>query len=365
MTPDPTQGLMGALSALDAPATPPATPAVETPAAAAEPSSPPADPIKEIESTAPAPELTGLPIDELHVAPEPKPTEPGQKPDKVSYKLEELQKQTKTLTAEMATERAAKAQLETKLAEIEAKATKADELQKQIEEYEQEMLAVRIEKSREYQEAVKKPTDAIVAKLDKLATKHSIDYDKLAEILDTEDEDAATDKLNSLVSGMDVPVTDIVAITQLRAAYAPIKAKQTELYTKADKVLLELEARGKQQDEASVIAAAEERRKVFPTVAAKVVSSIPEFKDIFDAVTPAVVDTDTTKLDVTTQGYNHLAGLALPKVVAAHRKLQKDNDELLMELASYRKATTAPGQFTQQTGSNPPKDLNQALSGFN
>lgn len=332
------------------PAAPPAPPQA----------APPADPVQEIAADAPSPDEPSLPIDDLAdppADPEPSPD----KKDKVAFAMKELREEVKKWKTETEAERQAKAQLESRLADLEAKAKLADEMKPKLEEYEQEMLAVRIEKSAEYQEHVAKPVARINAELADIAKRNSLDFEKLADIMDMEDKTAAKTALNDLVSGLDVPVSDMVDLLNLKAEYLPIKAKQQELYAKADRVLLELEARGQQKSEAEILAAAEARERAFPVITGKLARSLPYFKDIIETASAAAKDTDPGALDTNTATYNHIVGLALPKIARAFMALSKEKDELLDELAGLRKVTTLPGGFTSTPGGAPPKDLASAL----
>lgn len=360
--PTPTNDLYAALAGqlLPPEEAPPAAPPAADPPAPAAPPTPPPDPVKEIAAAAPPPDEPALPIDEIN-EPADEPEPPADKKDKVAYAMKELREEVKKWKTETEAERQSKAQLESRIAELEAKAKIADELKPKLEEYENEMLAVRIEKSKEYIEHVKVPSDRISKELADIASRNGIDFDRLAVVMDMEDKAEAKAALNELVSGLDVPVADMVDLLNLKAEYLPIKAKQQELYAKADKLLLEIDARGKQKTEAEILAAAEERERAFPVITGKLTRSLPFFKDFIESAAETAKTADPSALDQNTAIYNHVVGLALPKIAKAFMALSKEKDDLLDELAGFRKVTSVPGGFTRTQGERP-KSLEEALA---
>lgn len=323
---------------------------------------PPKAPLEDLAGGKPEPTIPKLPIDDLK---EPEPSKPdGTEPakvDKVERRIEALKKEQKEIQAALEAERQSKTTLEARAAELEAQAKRAEELEKKISDYENEMLAVRLERSKEYQELVAAPAKAISEELAEIAGRHDIDYAKLEAIMDMDDKAAAKKALTDLTSGMDFPTADMVDLLDLRARYQPVKAKDAELRSKADKILLDIEAREKTMSEQELAARSVERKKVFSAVVNQVTTALPEFSTVFSEAADKLAGTDPATLDVSTQGYNHLAGMALPQIIREFRKAVKERDELLDELSGFKKASSAPGGFTQQRGGEPPKDLTEAL----
>lgn len=343
------------------PATPAAEPAPEpTPAAAAEPTPAPEPP-----QTPPA-DLPDLSDDEtpeflkkeLGVA-EPEKTEDA-KVDKVEYRFKELKEEVKRLKTETEAERNAKAQLEAKLKELEVSATKAKEYEAKLQEYENEMLVVKLEKTQAFQDQVAKPAREIATKIGKIAERYDIDYDALADAIENPEDEAYESKLNDLLSGLQVSPMDVVALANARSAMKPVMEKREQLYANADKALLELQARGERETAEQIAARAEERRDAVPLITRQIGKFIPFAKTMAEEAAQEVADIDPDALPEQEKVYNLIARKTFSKLATQHAAILKERDELLEELAAYRQAKPGVSNFTRSKG-EPPKDLASAL----
>ena len=135
------------------------------------------------------------------------------------------------------------------------------------------------------------------------------------------------------------------------------------MYANADKVLAELEVAKVQETQQAALARAEERKRVAPTVADVLIKKFPLIKDDISALVDAAANADPDALDVPNKVFNHLAGLALSKVVQKATALQNERDQLLDELDTLRKSLPNIGGngFTPNTDGSRPNSFLEAV----
>jgi hypothetical protein len=320
------------------------TPApVETPPEVT-PLAPTGGPLAEIEEKPPE---SKLPIDDDEPEEAPPAGEQTEPKDKAGYRIQELKSEIKSYEQQIAAERQAKAQLESQVAELKAKADLLAEMEQKVQSYEDEMSVVRLEKTQPYQEQVAKPIREIITSAIALADKYSIDSEELLEALEMSDQDAAEDKINELISGLELRPSDLTKVFGFRDKVQPLLAKRNEMFSRAEEVLREVEVSVERDREREALSRAEERRKVVPTVADRVSAKLPFLKDVVDTLKASVAETDLDALDTSNKAYNHLAGLAIPKMAKMLKAVQSERDGLLDELDQLRKTLpNLDGGFT-------------------
>ena len=228
---------------------------------------------------------------------------------------------------------------ESRLEELRAQAEEAAQLKEKLESYESEMSVVRLERTPAFIEAVSKPVQEIEDTAKEIAERYGIDADKLFQAFDGETEKERRALLKEATDGLEVDRDDDFELRDLIKRYIPIKAKKNELYDNADKALAELAARAEQDTAAKAAERAVERSKSMDLVAKRITTAAPSLTDF---VTKDVInrakDTDVDALDAEKKAYNHLAGLALPKLEKAYADIITERDNLLDELAFYSKS---------------------------
>jgi len=309
---------------------------------------PPADPVKELNEEDPT--KSKLPIEEEDEA---EPTEPEPTGDKVGRRIELLKGEIKTIYKPKITELETTLQTkEARIAELEATAAKAAELEEKIAQYEKEMSVVRLEQTTEFQEMVTKPLKEMSDKVTSIAEAYEIDTAKLVAAVAEPDETKRRALFKDLTSGVDVDVEDQIALRNIAAKTHEIYAKEDELYKNADGALAELAARREGETAAQAAARAEERAKASDVAASAIAKALPFLNDLMPDITKKVKDTPLETLDPTRAAYNALAGEILPKVKKQLTDLTNERDSLLDELSSYRKATPRVGGTMGSTPTN-------------
>ena len=340
----------------------PAAPEPEAPPAApvAEPKvTPPADPLKEL-STPETPEFK-LPIDEEE--PEKAAEDPDTSEIKAGRRIKELKDEVKTKWQPKVAElEQTKTQLESRVAEMEARLAAVEELETKVKTYEEEMSVVKLEKHPRYIKEVREPLQAKVSEATALAKKYDISTDDLLDALEISDASEAETKLEELTSGLDVRPLDLLKLIQLHGAVQPILAKRDELLAKADQALAELQHAGEKEAQQVSLARAEERKQIVPAIAERLMAKLGFIKDDIPALAEATAATDLEALDTPNRVYNHMAGLSLPKVLAKAGAIQRENDRLLDEIESLKKALPRlDGGLVSSGGTTKPKNFLEAM----
>ena len=342
----------------------PAAPAAPEPVAppAPEPVAPePVTPLKEIEKLADPPDLGKLPIDDVE---DDAPPEPVEKGDKVGRRIEALKTEIKaTWKPKVAELEQTKAQLEAQLLELKGSSGTVEELRQKIASYETEMSVVKLERTEAFKETYQKPMDAIESKAREIAETYGLEIPKLFQAFAATEEKDRRALLKETLSGLEIDDDDRDLLRDLIRDAQPLYAKRDELYANADKALLELEARKEKETAEQASARAEERVRTTDLVVGRIASKLPFLKEIVSGVADTVKSTNLENVGVEMQTYNALAGETLPKVAKMVRELQNERDQLLDELAAYRKASPRiDGGFrAAAAGESKPKTLEAAL----
>jgi hypothetical protein len=330
--------------------TPPEPPAPAPEPVTPEPAKadPPADPVKELNEEDPT--KSKLPIEEEDEA---EPTEPEPTGDKAGKRIQALKEEIKTIYKPKLTELETTLQTkEARIAELEATAAKASELEAKIAQYEKEMSVVRLEQTTEFQEMVTKPLKEMSDKVSSIAEAYEIDAAKLVAAVAEPDETKRRALFKDLTSGVDVDLDHQIELRNIAARTHEIYAKEDELYKNADGALAELAARREGETAAQAAARAEERAKASDVAASAITKALPFLNELMPDITKKVKDTPLETLDPTRAAYNALAGEILPKVKKQLTDLTNERDSLLDELSSYRKATPRVGGTMGSTPTN-------------
>ncbi len=345
-------------AAPEATATPEAPPVEpETPAAPAVPE----DPLKELSK----PETPGfkLPIDDEGAEEEKEELSPDVLEIKAGRRIKELKEEVKTKWQPKVAElEQTKAQLESRVAEMEARLAAVEELETKVKTYEEEMSVVKLEKHPKYIREVREPLQAKVTEATAIAKKYDIPTEDLLDALEIGDAAEAEAKLEALTSGLDVRPLDMLKLVQIHGAVQPILAKRDELLSKADQALAELQVAGEKEAQQKSLARAEERKQIVPVITERLMAKLGFIKDDLLALADATAATDLDALDTPNLVYNHMAGLAMPKVLAKTSAIQRENDHLIDELSALKK--TMPrleGGLSSGGESSKPKDFLEAI----
>ncbi len=356
MTPDditaPADGFIARVSArmAEAPVEPAPepikAPAAPEPATSPEPASAAEPEIPEVPDEAEEVEVDdfGLPID--------KPVEPDPADDKPEEGEDDLDPKArhawKTVRTELKSEKAARQAAEAKLAEIEARLNEREastpdltELQAKVAEYEKVLAVTKLEASPAYQEAVEKPFQAVITRLDEIAAQYEIDNIALSKAVAIPDKKERAAALKDLLVGVDDD--DRLEVRELARNVEKIVEKQAELVTNADKALAELEAEAEKKQAAEIAARAEERKQTVAKVIPHIAKKVPSFAAQIEALAGKIADTDLAARPVTRQVFDAAAGELLPTVLADRAKLLKDLQDALEENEKLRRSTPGSG----------------------
>ena len=308
----------------------------------------PVDPIKALDDAAPQddPDSMNLPIDDMGGdEPEPEGSEdnPYDKGTPQHRRFEQFRKETGTLKTELDAERQTRAQLESRVKEIEAAAARAQELEEKIKGYEAKITVTNLTESEAYQEQIAKPLIGILERSDAIADSYGIDRDKLAETLEITDERTRKAAFKELTSGLDIDPDDALAMRELAREVQPLKARREELLANADKALTELSANKTRAEQEQTLRAAEERKETVDKVAKHITTKLPFIKTLegvdFDGLVDSVKESDFNSLDTPNKAYSQIAAQLLPRLVRSYDKAIKEVERLSDDLAKYRNQT--------------------------
>jgi hypothetical protein len=306
----------------------------------------PKEPVKSIDDAVveDEPEVK-LPIDEEPpVKDEPKDEEPDLTgmSAKAGERFKQLRTEAKELKSKLAAEAQAKAQLESRLKELEGKTGMTEEVEKKLAEYELELAVSRLEATDAFKAEVTKPLADIATTAEAIADKYSIDMSKLLDAIalsDTEKQDEAFEELL-----VDVSERDRSKIYALAEKLPTIMERRSELYSKREEALAELEAKKTAAEQATALERAKERKAAVELVVKRVSDKLPFLKSesfSLDPVKAAVAESDFDAADTTVKAYNAVAGQLVPQLARAYDTALKEIETLTDELEKYRKTTPA------------------------
>jgi hypothetical protein len=332
-----------------------------------EPVKPDPEPVKSIDDAVveDEPEVK-LPIDEdPPVKDEPKDEEPDLTgmSAKAGERFKQLRTEAKELKSKLAAEAQAKAQLESRLKELEGKTGMTEEVEKKLAEYELELAVSRLEATDAFKAEVTKPLADIATTAEAIADKYSIDMSKLLDAIalsDTEKQDEAFEELL-----VDVSERDRSKIYALAEKLPTIMERRNELYSKREEALAELEAKKTAAEQATALERAKERKAAVELVVKRVSDKLPFLKSesfSLDPVKATVAETDFDAADTTVKAYNAVAGQLVPQLARAYDTALKEIETLTDELEKYRKTTPAfKGTAAPAPAGSEPTDFVSAI----
>ena len=262
------------------------------------------------------------------------------------YRIQELNKEIKEkLTPRISELEQTVTQREARILELQGLAARSSELETKLKDMETEISVVRLERTEAFQKEIEQPRKACEDKIKEFASAYGLDTRELFAAVVEADPGKRKAAIRALTSGLDIDRDDDDVLRDAVKDAHAIFAKQDELYANADKALAELEARKQQEGEASAAVRAEERVRAADIVATRVSKALPFLKDIVDSVVGVVKESDPDVLDVHNKAYNHLAGVALPKLATQYASVVAERDALLDEIASYQKSGARVGDL--------------------
>jgi len=285
-----------------------------------------------------------LPIDEEVPEPEPKEDEPDLTgmSAKAGERFKQLRTEAKELKNKLAAEAQAKAQLESRLKELEGKTGMTEEVEKKLSEYEMELAISRLEATDAFKAEVTKPLADIAEVAELIAGKYSLDVSKILDAIslsDTEKQDEAFEELL-----VDVSERDRSKVYALAEMLPDIMARRAELYEKREEALQELEAKKTAAEQTAALERAKERKAAVELVVKRVTDKLPFLKSesfALDPVKDAAENTDYDAEDITVKAYNAVAGKLVPQLAKAYNDALSEIEKLSDELEKYKKTSPA------------------------
>lgn len=305
-----------------------------------------------------------LPIDEDE------PEEPEEEPDTTGMtktageRFKALRAEQKALKTELATKAQAEAAALARVKELEAVSGNAEQLKKELEELKLKQVVYNLEDTPEYIAAVKEPMSKLAATAKEIATKHSIDVNKLLDAIAIEDTAEQDEAFDDLLTG--VSDRDKIKVFALAEQLPKIMEESSKLKANSEQVVAELKARKEQSEQEATLEAAKARKAAVELVAVRVAAALPFLKEgdnfNLDVVKSAVAEADFDSADVTTKAYNAYAGKLIPQLAKAYSLRGKEIEQLTDELAKYKKASpSVKGSSSSATPVDPNVSFAQAV----
>ena len=260
-----------------------------------------------------------------------------------SERFKTLRTEQKALKLELATKAQAEAAALARVKELEAITGESERMKKELEELKLKQVVYALEDTPEYTSAVTEPMSKLASTAKEIATKHSIDVNKLLDAIAIEDQSEQDEAFDELLTG--VSDRDKIKVFALAEQLPKIMEERTKLQANSEQVVAELKARKEQSEQAATLEAAKTRRAAVELVAVRVAAALPFLKEgnnfDLDVVKNAVAEADFDSADVTTKAYNAYAGKLIPQLAKAYSLRGKEIETLTDELAKYKKASPA------------------------
>lgn len=272
----------------------------------------------------------------------------------------------KKLKSSLRTEQERAADLERQLTELREKSADSEELTKlkeQVEQYEAELAAYKVEATAEYKASVQEPIQKVLDFANALADKYEVDANRLIDALGETDESKQDEMLSELLTGFSD--RDKVKLYQAAAEIPTILKREQEIRENSKEALRELEEKQTLAQKEAAEKARAEMEQSLDTVWQKLQEKVPLFEseDATLQRTLAKVKADAKAIDLgsvdnNTRAFATYAGLMLPVVLREFKTLQARTDELSKELAVARGSSpgAAPRTSDRETR-RPPADL--------
>lgn len=256
---------------------------------------------------------------------------------------------------ELASERAAREQLEARLAELEAADSSVEELRQRVTEYEEQLSIVKLESTAAYKDQVQEPLNFIVDSLSDIATRNEIDSDALIDAVALSDQAAQDAAFEDLLAGMSE--RDKLKVYALAEEIEPIMQRRQKLFDNVDAALSELEEQQRIAEENAAVERMQKRKGTVELVGRKLADKVPFLNDDEYGLSETVkraTETDFASLDPANQSYSYISGLLVPKMAKQIAALQSQLEEAFDELNGYKKSAPSAGGGSGQRPAGPP-----------
>lgn len=243
------------------------------------------------------------------------------------------------------------ATLKAQIAELQDKASAADEMEKKL-------AIASVRDTREFKRAITEPLEKIGERVAKLAEgSEDLDASALLEAFAERDPKARRQKLSSLVS----PLEDIDRIEVLRLAddALAIFAKADELEERAEQARDEVQRREQEETARENLARKARFQKAVDTFVGDLKDRIPFLpladgevvEDVLKTVAEKSKSVDILASDHQIQAWSVMAGILVPRLIKQHRKLADEKSSLEARLAELSEAgaTTTSRTSTPST----------------
>ena len=326
---------------------------MDNPTPAPEPTpEPEPTPVESTTEKSVSPESEAEPIDPIDSIEEPKDWTP-----QAARRFKELKAELKEFKTRAQELEQVATQKDNRLQELEALANSPEynQLQEQIQQYEQHMMMHRLENSNVYQQQVEQPLRDLMAEADTIAQKYSVDPNTLIDAIAESDEAAQEEMLSEvLASASD---RDKFRIYKIIEGVRPVLARRQLIMQNAQDALAEADMLEQTRQQQQLADRAEQRREAAKAVADKLRSKLTFLSAIdgldMNQLTEEAAAFEPAQADAVTGAYQTMAAKLLPKMASQYLALQKEVDALTERLAEYDGARPRAGGGALATGGAP------------
>lgn len=326
---------------------------MDNPTPAPEPTSEPEPaPVESIVEKSVSPESSDEPLDPIDSIEEPKDWTP-----QAARRFKELKAELKEFKTRAQELEQVATQKDNRLQELEALANNPEyqQLQEQIQQYEQHMMLNRLEQSSVYQQQVEQPLRSLMAETDTIAEKYSIDPNTLIDAIAESDEATQEEMLSEVLAN--ASDRDKFRIYKIIEEVQPILARRQLIMQNVQDALAEAEMLEQTRQQQQLAERAEQRREAAKAVADKLRSKLTFLSAIdgldMNQLTEEAAAFEPAQADAVTGAYQTMAAKLLPKMASQYLALQKEVDALTERLAEYDNARPKAGGGALATGGAP------------
>lgn len=299
-----------------------------------------------------SPESSDEPLDPIDSIEEPKDWTP-----QAARRFKELKAELKEFKTRAQELEQVATQKDNRLQELEALANNPEyqQLQEQIQQYEQHMMFNRLEQSSVYQQQVEQPLRSLMAETDTIAEKYSIDPNTLIDAIAESDEATQEEMLSEVLAN--ASDRDKFRIYKIIEEVQPILARRQLIMQNVQDALAEAEMLEQTRQQQQLAERAEQRREAAKAVADKLRSKLTFLSAIdgldMNQLTEEAAAFEPAQADAVTGAYQTMAAKLLPKMASQYLALQKEVDALTERLAEYDNARPKAGGGALATGGAP------------
>ncbi len=261
-----------------------------------------------------------------------------------------LKDEAKTATAERDAVRTKLTQYEqreqeftTAVAEKTRLAEEAAELQRRVQEQEQELMGSRIEATQVYQTKVAKPMTDLHTLLGTLATRYKLDPDALIAAVSAEDPNEQVQKLSEL--GKSMLAVDQQKFYTAAYTFGTLIAVAEELKTGAAATLLKVKTESEAARITAANAAAAANAEALNTTLDLLGKKFQFFADadVLKGIRADLKDVDLDNITPTSRAMALAAGAALPKIIERDKAQRAKIEELEAQVKLLTDGGPGPG----------------------